>query len=74
MFGLLGPNGAGKSTLLYLILGILHPQQGKITVETTTGKNYNLHQEINLQHWREQRVAYASHENLIESGSTGEKQ
>ena len=68
------PNGTGKSTLLYLILGILHPQQGKITLETSTGKSYNLHQEINLQHWREQRIAYAAHENLIETGSTGQKQ
>ena len=68
------PNGTGKSTLLYLILGILHPQQGKIVVETATEKNYNLHQEINLQHWREKQVAFISHENLIETGSTGQKQ
>lgn len=68
------PNGAGKSTLLYLILGILHPQQGRVNIETTDGKKYNLHQEINLQHWREQRIAFVSHENLIEKGSTGQKQ
>ena len=43
-------------------------------VETATGKNYNLHQEINLQHWRENQVAFISHENLIETGSTGQKQ
>lgn len=30
--GLIGPNGGGKSTLLKLILGLLQPNQGKITV------------------------------------------
>lgn len=30
MVGLVGPNGAGKTTFLRLILGLLHPQQGKI--------------------------------------------
>lgn len=31
VYGLLGKNGAGKSTLLYLMIGLLHPQKGKIT-------------------------------------------
>jgi len=30
--GIIGPNGAGKTTLLKLILGILQPSQGEITV------------------------------------------
>ena len=30
--GIVGPNGAGKSTLLKLILGLLTPRTGKITV------------------------------------------
>lgn len=30
--GLIGPNGCGKSTLLHLIMGLLHPQAGKIMV------------------------------------------
>ncbi len=30
--GVLGPNGAGKSTLLKLILGLLHPTRGQLTV------------------------------------------
>jgi ABC-type Mn2+/Zn2+ transport system ATPase subunit len=29
---LIGPNGAGKSTLLRLLLGLLHPQRGEVTV------------------------------------------
>jgi zinc transport system ATP-binding protein len=33
---LVGPNGGGKSTLLRLILGLLKPQQGSVTVLGTT--------------------------------------
>lgn len=28
--GLLGPNGAGKTTSFYMVVGLLHPQQGRI--------------------------------------------
>lgn len=31
--GLLGSNGAGKSTLLYLMMGLLRPKAGEVTVE-----------------------------------------
>ncbi|VUZ86076.1 iron-dicitrate transporter subunit ATP-binding component of ABC superfamily; KpLE2 phage-like element [Candidatus Methylomirabilis lanthanidiphila] len=30
---ILGPNGSGKSTLLKLMLGLLHPQEGKVSFE-----------------------------------------
>lgn len=32
VFGLLGPNGSGKSTTLKMILGLLHPTRGQLTV------------------------------------------
>lgn len=37
------PNGSGKTTKLYLLLGLLTPQKGKITVEMKdNNNNYNL--------------------------------
>lgn len=30
--GILGPNGGGKSTLLKIVLGVLRPQQGRVSV------------------------------------------
>lgn len=30
--GIIGPNGGGKSTLIKLLLGILEPHKGKVTV------------------------------------------
>ncbi|MBL7115856.1 MAG: ABC transporter ATP-binding protein [Kiritimatiellae bacterium] len=32
VFGLLGPNGSGKSTTIKMLLGLLHPTSGNITV------------------------------------------
>lgn len=31
--GLLGPNGAGKTTTFYMIVGIISPDEGKVTVD-----------------------------------------
>lgn len=35
VYGLLGKNGTGKSTMLYLMMGLLHPQRGRVTVDDT---------------------------------------
>ena len=34
--GLLGPNGAGKTTTFYMIVGIIKPDEGDVTVDGTT--------------------------------------
>jgi iron complex transport system ATP-binding protein len=34
VFALLGPNGAGKTTLLKIMLGLLEPQQGTVTIQS----------------------------------------
>ena len=35
IYGLLGKNGTGKSTLLYLIMGLLRPHEGNVTIDGT---------------------------------------
>ena len=41
VYGLLGKNGTGKSTLLYIMMGLLHPQRGNVSVNgiSTTLRN-----------------------------------
>ncbi|MCE8162987.1 MAG: ABC transporter ATP-binding protein/permease [Candidatus Moeniiplasma glomeromycotorum] len=69
-----GANGTGKSTILYLLLGQIVPQEGKITLILENGKTYDLLKQINLDHWRKNNLAYCAHENLVEKGSTGQRQ
>lgn len=69
-----GENGKGKSTVIYLILGLVNPDSGEVVITDIHGKTYNLHQDISLKHWRENNIAYCTHDNLIEGASTGQKQ
>ena len=48
--GIIGPSGAGKSTLVDIILGLLEPQIGKVTVDEC-----DIHQ--NLKQWQ-QKIGY----------------
>ncbi|MBR1499876.1 MAG: ABC transporter ATP-binding protein [Bacteroidaceae bacterium] len=36
IYGLLGKNGTGKSTLLYLMMGLLRPQKGNVSIDGTS--------------------------------------
>ncbi len=38
IYGLLGKNGTGKSTLLYLMMGLLRPQKGDVTIDGTSAR------------------------------------
>ena len=57
VFGLLGPNGAGKTTTIKLLLGLLEPNQGKISI---MGLNPET-EEVQIK----QRVGYVSEDPLI---------
>ncbi|GAF70897.1 unnamed protein product, partial [marine sediment metagenome] len=57
VFGLLGPNGAGKTTTIKLLLGLLEPNQGEISI---MGLNPET-EEVQIK----SRVGYVSEEPLI---------
>lgn len=42
--GLLGPNGAGKTTTFYMIVGIINPDEGDVTVDGTSLEGMPIHQ------------------------------
>lgn len=42
--GLLGPNGAGKTTTFYMIVGIIQPDKGEVTVDGTPLSGMPIHQ------------------------------
>ncbi|MBI4030540.1 MAG: ABC transporter ATP-binding protein [Proteobacteria bacterium] len=45
--GIIGETGTGKSTLLYLILGLLNPKEGKVTIDGQYPANsYEWHEKI----------------------------
>lgn len=42
--GLLGPNGAGKTTSFYMVVGLLHPDEGKVTIDEKEITNLSMHE------------------------------
>ncbi|MCK5850154.1 MAG: ABC transporter ATP-binding protein [Kiritimatiellae bacterium] len=46
VFGLLGPNGSGKSTTIKIILGLLHPTSGAISVFNKAPGNVGIKKKI----------------------------
>lgn len=46
VFGLLGPNGSGKSTTIKMILGLLHPTSGVVSVFGKPAKDVSVKKQI----------------------------
>jgi len=44
IFGILGPNGSGKTTIFNLILGLLTPDEGTISINGETINTYPIHE------------------------------
>src|SRR5690349_8222575 len=64
IYGFLGPNGAGKSTTIRLILDILRPSSGNITILGKSSRDAtDVHQEI----------GYLSGEMILETDLTGQQ-
>ncbi|KHL97382.1 sodium ABC transporter ATP-binding protein [Paenibacillus sp. IHB B 3415] len=54
--GLIGPNGAGKTSLIKMMMGMIYPDQGNITM---FGQNNQLYQAV-----VKERIGYVSDENI----------
>lgn len=42
--GLLGPNGAGKTTSFYMVVGLLHPDEGTVKIDEKDITNLSMHE------------------------------
>lgn len=62
----IGPSGEGKTTLLRLILGLVEPQSGEITVETNDG------QKISVSESTRRFCSYVPQGNAIFSGTVAD--
>jgi len=63
VFGLLGPNGSGKSTTLKMILGLLHPSHGQLSVLGRSPRDVKT----------KERVGYLPEESYLYQYLTGEE-
>lgn len=61
--GFVGPSGDGKTTILKLILGLVEPDSGEITMETSDGKK------IDVSESTRRFCSYVPQENAIFSGT-----
>ena len=41
--GLLGPNGAGKTTSFYMMVGLIHPDEGRIFLDDVELTDWPIH-------------------------------
>lgn len=48
IFGFLGPNGAGKTTTIKMIVGLLNPDKGSITIKGFDNQNQSLEAKKNM--------------------------
>jgi len=46
--GLLGPNGAGKTTTFYMVVGLIKPNKGTITIDGKNISKYPMHKRARL--------------------------
>jgi ABC-type multidrug transport system fused ATPase/permease subunit len=63
---LVGPSGEGKTTLIRLILGLVHPQLGEVTIEASNGMNIPMNADTR------HLFAYVPQGNTILSGTIAE--
>ncbi|MFC1779840.1 LPS export ABC transporter ATP-binding protein [Thermodesulfobacteriota bacterium] len=46
--GLLGPNGAGKTTSFYMVVGLVHPEQGEVFLDDENLTSLPMHQRARM--------------------------
>jgi ABC-type bacteriocin/lantibiotic exporter with double-glycine peptidase domain len=63
---LVGPSGEGKTTLIRLILGLVHPQEGEVTIEASNGMSIPMNADTR------HLFAYVPQGNTILSGTIAE--
>jgi ATP-binding cassette subfamily C protein len=67
-----GPSGAGKTTLVDLLVGLITPQSGKITIDGQAVSTINLH------HWRAQigyvpQEMFLFHDTILQNVTLGDE-
>lgn len=68
IIGIIGPSGEGKTTLLRLLLALVDPQKGKITIKT----NWAEHEEYDMTASVRQLISYVPQGNTMFSGTIAE--